>query len=213
MKLIYVGDPLCSWCYGFGKELAALLEAVPDVGLDIVVGGLRAGGTEVLDEAGKQFRLHHWARVEAASGLPFNREAFVARQGFVYDTEPVCRAVVTARLMGPEVPLLPVFSRLQHAFYVQGLDTTDPDVLSGLVAQALSDAGHACDLLDVQAAFHAPATLEATRADFAKARRWGVASFPTLLLEHRQQLRTVASGYAGVAALRRQVEALVGDGA
>jgi len=94
MKLVYVGDPMCSWCYGFGKELAQLLARHPGLEFEIVLGGLRAGGTEVLDDAAKQFRLQHWARVEAASGLPFNREAFAARQGFVYDTEPVCRAAL-----------------------------------------------------------------------------------------------------------------------
>ena len=25
MKLIYIADPMCSWCYGFGPELAKLL--------------------------------------------------------------------------------------------------------------------------------------------------------------------------------------------
>src|SRR4051812_16092040 len=118
MKLIYVGDPMCSWCYGFGKELSTVLEAEPSLQLEIVVGGLRAGGTEVLDAAGKQFRLTHWARVEAASGLPFNRDALMAREGFVYDTEPICRAVVAARRLGPEAPLLDVFRALQRAFYV-----------------------------------------------------------------------------------------------
>ena len=54
MKLIYIGDPMCSWCYGFGKELSALLERLPDLQLEIVVGGVRAGATGVLDEAGKR---------------------------------------------------------------------------------------------------------------------------------------------------------------
>ena len=125
MKLVYVGDPMCSWCYGFGKELAQLRAALPALELEIVVGGLRAGGTEILDDAAKQFRLQHWARVEAASGLPFNREALLARQGFVYDTEPVCRAVVAARRLAPQSDLLAVFRALQHAFYAEGRDTTD----------------------------------------------------------------------------------------
>ena len=24
MKLVYVADPMCSWCYGFGKEMTEL---------------------------------------------------------------------------------------------------------------------------------------------------------------------------------------------
>lgn len=62
--------------------------AHPDLPLQIVVGGVRAGDSAVMTEEMKLFRLAHWARVEKASGLSFNREAFVALQGFVYDTEP-----------------------------------------------------------------------------------------------------------------------------
>jgi putative protein-disulfide isomerase len=51
-----------------------LLQRRPDASLKIVLGGLRAGATDVLDDAGKQFRLHHWAKVEEASGVQFNRD-------------------------------------------------------------------------------------------------------------------------------------------
>jgi putative protein-disulfide isomerase len=71
MKLVLVADPMCSWCYGFGKEMTSLQERHPEMSLEIVVGGLRAGATDILDDAGKRFRLEHWAKVEQASGLPF----------------------------------------------------------------------------------------------------------------------------------------------
>ena len=48
MKLVYIGDPMCSWCYGFGKELSALMQRMPEIELDIRVGGVRAGATDVL---------------------------------------------------------------------------------------------------------------------------------------------------------------------
>jgi putative protein-disulfide isomerase len=105
MKLIFVGDPMCSWCYGFGKEMTSIVENMPELDVQIVLGGLAAGSKQVLDEAGKQFRLTHWSRVEQMSGAEFNREALLARKNFVYDTEPVCRAVVTARMMQPSADL------------------------------------------------------------------------------------------------------------
>ena len=43
MKLLYVGDPMCSWCYGFGKEMTALMTLHPGLELEIIVGGVRAG--------------------------------------------------------------------------------------------------------------------------------------------------------------------------
>ena len=130
--LIYIADPMCSWCYGFGPQLKALLDALPDVQLDIVVGGLRAYNTDVMDEAQKATILGHWKQVQAASGLPFSTSG-MARPNFVYDTEPACRALVAARILSPDLPsrsMLDVFHAIQHAFYAQGRDVTDLQVLA-----------------------------------------------------------------------------------
>lgn len=196
MQLVFIGDPMCSWCYGFGKELSKLMSALPDAKLDIVVGGVRAGATDILDDAGKQFRLSHWARVEEASGLPFNRAAFTALKGFVYNTEPVCRAVVTARRIAPQAPLLDVFRALQHAFYADGRDTTSADVLSAVVASSLTIAGHVVSTEDVRKVYDDPATIQETQADFNKCRNWGVSGFPVLVLVTPSgQRQFVSSGY------------------
>lgn len=208
MNLIYVGDPMCSWCYGFGKELSAVVEAAPELSMQIVVGGLRAGGTEVLDEEGKRFRLSHWARVEAASGLPFNRDALMARQGFVYDTEPVCRAVVAARLIAPEAPQLDVFRALQRTFYVDGLDTTDAATLARVTAEALTAAGHATRAETVWDKYQSATTIQETRKDFRMARGWGISSFPALLAEVDGALHVVVPGYSSAAEVRAGLEAL-----
>jgi putative protein-disulfide isomerase len=205
MKLIYVGDPMCSWCYGFGKELSALTARLPELKLEIVVGGIRAGATDVLDTAGKRFRLQHWQRVEMLSGLPFNREAFAAREGFVYDTEPVCRAVVAARRIAGEEGLLAVFRALQNGFYVEGLDTTDGKVLSDIAAKALDAKGVQVSADAFYQTWAAAETKEETQRDFAQARALGVSSFPTLLLEDQGQTWMVNSGYARVEELEEKL--------
>jgi len=208
MQLVYVGDPMCSWCYGFGKELSTVLAAEPGLSLEIIVGGLRAGGTEVLDANGKQFRLTHWARVEAASGLPFNREALMARKNFVYDTEPICRAVVAARILAPEAPLLDVFRALQRAFYVDGLDTTDPATLARVTGEALTELGSPVSAEQVLKKYLSPATIEETRGDFRKARALGVNSFPALFVEVDGSYHPVTPGYASAGEVMASIQAL-----
>lgn len=209
MTLIYVGDPMCSWCYGFGKELSAFTAAHPELKLEIVVGGVRAGATDLLDDAGKQFRLGHWARVEQASALPFNRAAFVAREHFVYDTEPVCRAVVTARELAPQADLLAVFRALQHAFYADGRDTTDGLALAQIAVAALDQLGVAVTVPGFYAHWNAAATIAATQADFARARAMGVRSFPALLLQTGGRLLEVSPGYTSAAGLEAQWQAIL----
>jgi putative protein-disulfide isomerase len=207
MKLIFVGDPMCSWCYGFGKELAILTARHPELPLEILVGGVRAGATDLLDDSGKQFRLGHWARVEAMSGLPFNRDALMARQNFVYDTEPVCRAVVTARRIAPHADQLSVFRALQHAFYVDGSDTTDGAVLAAVIAQELGRQGVVMTLADIYGVYRDDTTRSETRAQFAYVRSLGINSFPALLLERDGELLTVSPGYAQAVQLEQQLQA------
>ncbi|MRX08691.1 DsbA family protein [Pseudoduganella sp. FT25W] len=200
MKLLYVGDPMCSWCYGFGKEMTELMAMHPELDLEIIVGGVRAGATDVLDQTGKEFRLGHWARVEAQSGLPFNRAALMARENFVYDTEPVCRAVVAARKLAPQADLLSVFRALQHAFYVDGLDTTDGRVLAGVLAVHLQ-----MDTETVLRMWQDADTIVQTKADFVRARALGVRSFPALLLETGDGVVEVSGGYAQVEQLHQRL--------
>ncbi|SEH74398.1 putative protein-disulfide isomerase [Rhizobium tibeticum] len=208
MKLVLVADPMCSWCHGFGKEMTALQERHPEMSLEIVVAGLRAGATDVLDEAGKRFRLEHWAKVEQASGLPFNRDGLMAREGFVYDTEPVCRAVVAARILASEADLLKVFRAFQHAFYVAALDTTDGVLLAKVGAEALSADGHFVTPDEFLSVWQSKSTIDATCADFIRARSMGVTSFPTLFLAQQCSLRRVGNGYAHVETLEHAIDAL-----
>lgn len=198
MKLIFAGDPMCSWCYGFVPELKALSERHAVLPLTIMVGGVRAGATDLLDDSGKQFRLAHWAMVEEKSGLSFNREAFLARENFVYNTEPVCRAVVTARRLAPEADQLLVFEALQRAFYVGGHDTTDGAVLAMIAVGALRQQGEAVTVSGFHDAWKAPETIAATAAEFVQVRSLGISSFPQLLLEVEGRMIKLGRGYARI---------------
>jgi putative protein-disulfide isomerase len=62
-KIIYVGDPMCSWCYGISKHLILLKNHFSNLEFNIVVGGLRPGGGDVWDEQFKVFIQHHWKEV------------------------------------------------------------------------------------------------------------------------------------------------------
>ncbi|TFE47172.1 DsbA family protein [Paraburkholderia dipogonis] len=203
MKLIFVGDPMCSWCYGFHKEMTTLVEAMPNVEVQVVLGGLAAGSTQLLDDAGKQFRLTHWARVEQLSGAQFNRDALLARKNFVYDTEPVCRAVVTARLLKPAANLLAVFGAFQRAFYVDGLDTTDGKVLAGIGVSALKAHGFDVDAEAFLAVWSSDEAIQAARTDFALTRRLGVSGFPSLFVEQNGKIGQLSSGYATAAGVQQ----------
>ncbi|MHA6909265.1 DsbA family protein [Ralstonia pseudosolanacearum] len=212
MRLIYVADPMCSWCYGFGPQLADLRARLADtlgapVPVTVVTGGLRPGQREPLPTAKREEILHHWHAVAERSGMPFSHvpDAAMRREGFVYDTEPACRAVVMAREYWDEADerVLACFQAIQHAFYAEGRDTTRTEVLRGIAITSGLAADH------VDAVFDSEALRNETLEDFRLARRWGITGFPSLLAEQGGTLYQIGRGYAASVALyARAVEVL-----
>ncbi len=194
---------MCSWCYGFDPELAALLARNVDVQLRLVMGGLRACNTRVMDAAMKISTREHWQHVHEASGLPFSYALFT-RDDFIYDTEPACRAVVTVRAQMPG-QTLDYFDAVQKAFYAEGRDVTQADVL----ADCAADLGLSRE--DFLVAFASDAMKEMVQQDFALTQRLGVSGFPTLVMEHSDKLHLITTGYARADALAAIIERIPTD--
>ena len=195
-SLVYVGDPMCSWCYGFGVPLHQLLEQLPGVPLAVVLGGLRAFNQEVMPEALKSTLHHHWGEVTKRSGKPFGTGQF-DREGYIYDTEPACRAVVTIRAHVAEHTLA-MYHAIQHAFYAQGRDITQTPVLAD-VWQELVDSKLIGDVnVDRDAfieAFESDSIKTQTRNDFAMVQQWGIRGFPALIAVVNGEAQLVSNGY------------------
>jgi putative protein-disulfide isomerase len=205
--LIYIADPMCSWCYGFGPELSALMQGLPELPVEVVVGGLRPYNMQSMDEALKTTLLSHWHKVAEKTGLPFMDDA-LTRAGFVYDTEPACRAVVAARKLAPTAALA-VFQAIQHAFYAAGLDVTRSEVLSEIGATTLTKLGFPTDAATFEATLTSEDTIRATHDDFTLTQKWGVTGFPTLVLERDGRLDLVTSGYVEMPLLVEQMQAII----
>jgi putative protein-disulfide isomerase len=205
--LIYIADPMCSWCYGFGPELSALMQGLPELPVEVVVGGLRPYNTEQMDEKLKTTLLSHWRTVAEKTGLPFMGDALM-REGFIYNTEPACRAVVTARRLMPSATLA-VFQTIQHAFYANGMDVTHADVLSEIGAAVLTDMGVPTDAAAFQVAMASEESIMATHDDFSLVQKWGVNGFPTLVLERDGKLDLVTAGYIEMPLLVEQMQAII----
>lgn len=172
--LIYVADPMCSWCWGFFPVVQAIAqqygEALPT---RLLLGGLRPWTREPMDQADRADVRSHWEHVHEASGQPFDF-SFFDRERFVYDTEPACRAIVVLRRHGMTTALA-ALQRIQHAFYANNQDVTLVDNLAAIAADLGVDATAFRD------AFDSDQAREATRADFALAQSAGIRGFPTLL--------------------------------
>lgn len=187
VELIYVGDPMCSWCWGFEPVLDAMMQryAFP---ISIVVGGLRPGAAaELMDTDMKRTLAHHWHQVEETTGQGFDHR-FFQRDGWTYDTELPCIATVTMRTVAPE-SVHAFYARLQSAFYASNVDLTDIDVYPELLE------GLPIDIADFIDRMQSPEMRKATYEDFRRARSLGANGFPTLLLRDGEEHYMVARGY------------------
>ncbi|WXL25885.1 protein-disulfide isomerase [Ectopseudomonas mendocina] len=191
----YIGDPMCSWCWGISPALKTLEAFCAQQGIDFTVnvGGLRVGGGDPWTAQFKAFLRKEWSHIHEVSGQPFGY-SLLDRESFNYDTEPACRAVVTVQLLQtrdglPEGVVLAFFTAVQQHFYVDGADPRQVDFYKGPCEQA------GLDFEAFKLLFLSETAQKATHEAFQKRHQWGVNSFPTLLLEIEGEVKTLANGY------------------
>ena len=211
MKLIYVADPMCSWCYGFGRSMGELLAdpgAAAPLELALVMGGLRPGTTDPIAPAQVAEILGHWRHVHEASGQPFAEAPHTAlhEPGFVYDTEPASRAVIAVRGLWPAAAWR-YLGAVQHAFYAEARNVTRPEVLADVAERV------GLPRREFAQAFASPAMRDAALRDFAQTQAWGIRGFPALIAARGDELHLVATGYLPAAALRQRLAEFAGQAA
>lgn len=187
-EIIYFGDPMCSWCWGFAPVISKIQADYGDtLKFSIVLGGLHAFDTKPMSQNYKDTIRHHWESVNQTTGAVFDF-GFFDRDGFVLDTEPACRAVVTARSMGVE-NLLGFYESVSRSFYTENKDTTHPDTFLPLAVEAGLDEKEFSEL------FLSDDIKQATKNDFFRSQSLGVTGFPTLVVSENDQLALLTAGY------------------
>ncbi|MEM9822332.1 MAG: DsbA family protein [Bacteroidota bacterium] len=200
-KLIYIADPMCSWCYGFSPELSRVVEVLGDrFSLQLVMGGLRPYNTETMKQLG-DFLSKHWQHVAEKSGQAFNYE-ILNDHSFVYDTEPAARAVVVVRELQPGAEFS-FFKLVQNAFYYENKNTNELETYLPLIAQI------GMEEKDFVEAFASTEMKEKVRRDFEQAAGWGIAGFPSLIWQQGTKLNLLSNGYKDANTLIPQIEKLL----
>lgn len=196
-SLIYIGDPMCSWCYGFGPVLDEIRKAKPYLPFKIICGGLRVDGQERFSEL-KSFLTHHWQEIGSITGMKFKYEILSSDQLF-YNTEPACRAVVTIRTMSPHMEWA-FFKKLQSAFYQDNINPVSTHSFVEIVKTLQLDAQK------FERLFQSAEIKQKTRKDFMEAQQMGIRSFPTLLLKRGHQKTVLSQGYSDSKSILQKIK-------
>lgn len=196
-RLLYFTDPMCSWCWGF----APVVRQLRDEGghqIEVAVGGLRAGEKRGMTAELRDYVLHHWQQVAATTGAVFRFEDALP-EGFVYNTEPACRALVAMRQLMP-ASSLEYLHTLQAAFYADGEDITQADSLARLATT------QGVEQETFVETWESDAIRLATQSDFERKDQYGVMGFPCLLLDTGERMRLLTMGYQPLAVVEQQIQ-------
>lgn len=185
-QLIYVYDPMCSWCWGFKACWQKIQAALADeVEIIYNVGGLAADSDQPMPEQMQRFLQQTWQRISVQTGAEFNFDFWTNSQPR-RSTYPACRAVIAARQFNKEQAML---EAIQQGYYLQAQNPSDIPTLVRFAQQL--DINSAAFLTLLQSA-----QLEQEfQQELVYVQQLPVQGFPSLVLLHKQQYYAITVNY------------------
>jgi putative protein-disulfide isomerase len=199
--IIYIGDPMCSWCYGFAPELSKTIDHFDNkANLRLVMGGLRPYNDEHIDTM-KDFLTDHWKHVHEASGQYFDY-GILDDPDFIYDTEPPSRAVLVVRHMKPEVEMN-FFKDVQEMFYAKNQHTDRAENYYPLLDK------YELDRAVFVKSFNSDEMKSLIKQDFSSASEMNIRGFPSMVLFQDGKYTLLSNGYSKSEVLIEKIEKLI----
>lgn len=192
MKLIYVMDPLCGWCYGNSRNTEMLYnEFGNEFEFEILPAGMWSGNRiKKQDAEMADFFKNGDKQIAQHTGTEFGNAYFqlLHDESIVLDSEVPSRAIVSVKNISPQ-KAIPFAIEVQKARYVHGKDLNNEQTYTSI-----------CDALDIDSKkflmkFLSEETKKQTQESFRKASEYA-RSYPTIILEKNGELFVVEQGYA-----------------
>ena len=133
--LVYIHDPMCSWCWGFSRRYQQLTEVLPEsIKVTRLLGGLAPDSSEPMPKEMQQYLQKTWKTIEVTiPGTRFNHDFWTLCQPR-RSTWPACRAVIAARQQGPEYDLAMTIA-IQQGYYLKAMNPSDDSTLIGFAEE------------------------------------------------------------------------------
>ncbi len=192
-KLVFVTDPMCSWCWGMASEFEKARAALAHrVDFELMLGGINTHGTQPIGDYGRRFLMRLWREVADTTGQEFG---FKLPVEYVHNSVTSCLAVEAVRDLTSAAPF-DYLHALQEQFFRHGRDITNVEILVEVAAR--------CEVSTEQLRekMREPAILERVRFQFDNAGAFGTNALPSLLIEREGALTLFAGGYMDAAMLQ-----------
>ena len=198
--LIYVHDPMCSWCWGFEPTRKIIFEAIAErMQIRRMVGGLAPDSDQPMPDSMRLALQQTWQRIEQIiPGTRFNH-AFWDDCSPRRSTYPANRAVIAAREQDESFDPL-MTARIQQAYYLEAKNPSDNPVLVELAADIGLDVERFAQSLE------SDALQQRLLAEIDNARAMGINSFPSLAVQKDGVLTHIGLNYTDPEAMLSEIE-------
>ncbi len=204
-QLVYVHDPMCSWCYAFEPLRRDLVEALEDrMPVRRLLGGLAPDSDAPMPMIMRDKLQQTWQHIEqVVPGTRFNfdfwRDCEPRRS-----TYPSNRAVIAARRQDAAGDSR-MTARIQQAYYQEARNPSDDSTLIDLAVElGLDHERFAHDLV-------AEETRQEHMDEMMQARALDIYSFPSLAVLHDGVPRHLALTYTDLDFLLEQIDSITGS--
>ena len=207
MRVVYLMDPLCGWCWGNSAGITTIWnECRERVPFDLLPGGMWAGPNARRQTAKVvRFIREHDPQVSRLTGASFGAAylASLDKEDRLLDSEPPSRAIVTVRSRWP-AQLFPFARAVQAARFEKGLDLNDAGTYDPICREL------GLDPAAFQSAWMSDDARRQTQLAFAEAGRYA-AGYPTLILLTDNEAHLLAQGYTPADQLRHRLAQVLRD--
>ncbi len=201
-SLIYVHDPMCSWCWGFRPVFDKLCRQLPQgVAVRRLLGGLAPDCDAPMSDDMQRYLQATWQRIQQRiPGTRFNFD-FWRNCRPRRSTWPACRAVIAARELDADKEVA-MIDAIQRAYYLEVMNPSDENTLISLAVRLDLDRQRFAERL-VDAATDAQ-----LQREIGEAHGMGADSFPSLRLTIGTTHWPVPVDYLHVEPMLETIEAL-----
>lgn len=192
LKLIYVYDALCGWCFGFSSVMSAFANKYQaEIEVQVVSGGMIRG--ERIGPIGEvaAYIKDAYKTVEESTGVQFGKaflEDILEEGSAVFTSIPSSVALSVFKTLKPDSSLA-YAEDLQKAIYVDGQRPLDLD------AYATRAAKYGIDPIAFKEMMQQDTFIEMAEEDFTLAQQMGINGFPTIILHNGEKAVMMARGY------------------
>ena len=206
MKIVYVMDPICGWCYGNINNTADMFDEFKDrVEFEVLPGGMWSGNNvRVQSEHMVNYFLKHDAVITDRTGVQFGTaylDFIKNRNDVVLNSEIPSRAIVTVNKIAHN-QIIPFTVEVLKARYLYGNDLNKDDTYAKILTELGIGQAVFFDL------FKTDELSNATQSTFMKAARYA-RSYPTILAEKDGQAYVLEQGYVSYEELRNRISQLL----